>query len=256
VRQMELITSALIRAPHGFPTREGGVSVGAFASLNAAVSVGDERAHVEENLRRLAQAAQVDLSRLLTVSQVHGDRVLQARPGGAPGVVSPPLGEADALWTQEPGVAVGIRTADCLPILLEDPVGRRVAAAHAGWRGVLSEIAARTLEALEAAGSRAGDLRVAIGPCIQRCCFEVDGELPERFERAFGAEVVVRVPGKEKRHLDLPLAVRRTLVRAGVPEVQVEAIAACTSCDRRFFSHRRDRGVTGRHLSFITCSST
>lgn len=227
--------------------------MGAFASLNAALTVGDERAHVEENLRRLAAAAQVDVSRLATVSQVHGDRVLQARGGGASGALSPPLGEADALWTQEPGVAVGIRTADCLPMLLEDPVGRRVAAAHAGWRGVIAEIAARTVEALQAAGSRAGDLRVAIGPCIQRCCFEVDGELPERFERAFGAEVVVRVPGKAKRHLDLPLAVRRTLVRAGVPEAQVAVVAACTCCERRFFSHRRERGVTGRHLSFIRC---
>lgn len=252
MRQMELLTSALIRAPHGFPTREGGVSEGPFASLNAALSVGDERARVEENLRRLAGAAGVDVSRLLTVSQVHGEVVLEARAAGAPGAVAPPLGEADALWTQEPGVAVGVRTADCLPILFEDPVGHRVAAAHAGWRGVLAEIAARTVAALAAAGSRPGDLRVAVGPCIQRCCFEVDGDLPERFERAFGAGVVARVAGKEKRHLDLPLAVKRTLLRAGVPEAQLERVSACTACDRRFFSHRRDRGVTGRHLSFIT----
>jgi YfiH family protein len=158
--------------------------------------------------------------------------------------------EADALWTDVPGTAVGVRTADCLPILIEDPKGR-VAAVHAGWRGVISEIVARTIELFVAKGASASELRVAIGPCIQSCCFEVDGDLPERFVDAFGSEVLLA--GRPKPHLDLPLAVRKTLSRAGVPSSHVVTLTQCTMCDERFFSHRRDRGVTGRHLSFITC---
>lgn len=249
---MELIKSPLVRAPHGFPTRAGGVSTGAFATLNSSTSVGDSPAHVEENLRRLAAAARVEPTALLTVSQVHGERVLEGRRADG-AAIGRPLGEADALWTEEEGVAVGVKTADCLPILIEDPVGRRVAAVHAGWRGVVAEIVARTLEAMAARGTKASDVRVAIGPAIQACCFEVDGDLPARFAGRFGDDVVVARPGKEKRHLDLPLAVSKTLARLGVPADHVSRLPHCTMCDTRFYSHRRDRGVTGRHLSFISC---
>lgn len=246
VGSVELITSPLLQARHGFPTRAGGVSSGAFESLNAAASVGDEPARVTENLARLARAAGVDPGQLATMSQVHGDRVVRAVAGG-------PQGEADGLWTNTPGVALGVRTADCLPILVEDVRGGRVAAVHAGWRGVIAEIVLRAVEALEADGAKREDLRFALGPAIQRCCFEVDGDLPERFATAFGDEVVVAVAGKPRRHLDLPLAVTRGLLRAGVAAGQVSALPQCTACDPRFFSHRRDQGKTGRHLSFIVC---
>lgn len=248
---MELITCPLISVPHGFPTRAGGVSTGAFASLSCSTAVGDSAANVEENLRRLAAAAQVEPRALLTVSQVHGAAVVEGRAASA--AINAPIAEADALWTGEEGVAVGVKTADCLPILLEDRVGRRVAAVHAGWRGVIAEIVARALEAMMAHGTRPADVRVAIGPAIQRCCFEVDGDLPARFASAFGDDVVVRVEGKDKPRLDLPLAVSRTLARLGVPDGHVARLPQCTMCDTRFFSHRRDRGVTGRHLSFISC---
>jgi YfiH family protein len=128
-----------------------------------------------------------------------------------------------------------------------------VAAVHAGWRGVINGLTAKTLAFWVEQGTRLEDVSAAIGPCIQRCCFEVDGELPARFTQAFGAEVVVSVEGKEKKHLDLPRAVALTLVRAGVPPANFEVLPQCTRCDARFFSHRRDQGVTGRQLSFITC---
>lgn len=252
VGSVELITSPLLSAVHGFPTRAGGVSQGPYSSLNCAASVGDEPSAVAENLTRLARAAGVEPGALVTVSQVHGDRVLRAGPGGG-AAPRPPIGEADAVWTDAPGTAVGVRTADCLPVLLEDPVGRRVAAVHAGWRGVIADIVTRTLEGLVAQGTRVGDVRAVVGPCIQRCCFEVDGDLPERFASAFGSEVVVPFAGKARRHLDLPKAVAIALARAGLPGDHVAALPHCTMCDARFFSHRRDRGHTGRHLSFITC---
>ncbi len=214
-----------------------------YDSLNSSLVVGDVESAVTQNLSLLAKAAGVEPARLRSVKQVHGARVVEAKDSTFDT-------EADAIWTDVPGTAVGVRTADCLPVLIEDPKGR-VAAVHAGWRGVISEIVARTIEIFVASGGKASELRVAIGPCIQRCCFEVDGDLPARFVSAFGEDVLVR--GKEKPHLDLPLAVQKTLAKAGVPSSHVVTLTQCTMCDPRFFSHRRDRGVTGRHLSFITC---
>lgn len=247
-----LITSPLIRAPHGFPTREGGASVGPWASLNTSFAVGDSPEAVEVNLRRLAQALGVAPGALATITQVHGLTLVEAHAAD-PAVVRGPLAEADAVWTQTPGVAVGVRTADCLPVLIEDPVGGRVAAVHAGWRGVLGELPRRTVERLVAAGSHVVDLRVALGPAIGPCCFEVDGDLPARFEAAFGREVVVPVAGKPRLHLNLGLAVRRSLERAGVPAGQIDQVPGCTAHEPRFFSHRRDQGQTGRHLSVVVC---
>jgi YfiH family protein len=221
------------------------VSAAPFDSLNSSLAVGDDPAAVAINLARLEAAAGVEAGGLRFVKQVHGARVVSAGEATADT-------EADAIWTDVAGTAVGVRTADCLPILIEDPQGR-VAAVHAGWRGVLSEIVARTIEQLVERGARVGDLRVAIGPCIQRCCFEVDGDLPSRFEAAFGKDVIVSEPSSPKPHLDLPLAVRKTLDRLGVPGGHVVALPHCTQCDARFFSHRREHGITGRHLSFITC---
>lgn len=243
---VELLTASSLTVPHGFPTRTGGISAAPFDSLNTSRVVGDVDDAVTENLRRLAEAARVSPEKLFSVSQVHGAAVVEA-----PGVTSKT--EADAVWTQTPGTAVGVRTADCVPILLQDVRSGRVAAVHAGWRGVVAEIVARTLELWVARGTNLGDVRAAIGPAIQRCCFEVDGDLPARFAAGFGDEVVVPVQGKVKRHLDLPRAVGLTLARAGVAASHVVTLPHCTVCDARFFSHRRDRGVTGRHLSFITC---
>lgn len=242
---MELVRSPLLEAPHGFPTRAGGVSIGPYTSLNSSLIVGDAPEAVAENLRRLAQAARVAPGAILTVSQVHGDTVVKARVGTSP--------DADAVWTDEPGQAVGVRTADCVPILVEDRVGRRVAAVHAGWRGVLNGVLARTLAVLEAQGTRLDDVRLAIGPSARACCFEIAGTLPDQFAEAFGPAVVVRLLGQPKVHLDLPLALGAALRKLGVPDGHVSVVPGCTMCDSRFFSHRRDRGLTGRHLSFITC---
>lgn len=245
---MELITSKLIPVPHGFPTREGGVSAGAWRSLNAGLNTGDDRAHVEQNLKLLAAAATVSDTSLFTVSQVHGDVVIEVLGSEGGHGVPPPIAEADGLWTQRPDTAVGIKTADCLPVLLCDPRGKRVAAVHAGWRGTIARIVERALEQLIAAGSRPQDIVAAVGPAIQSCCYEVGADLGDRFEREFGPSVVVPAV---KPHLKLKQAVKLSLLKVGVPEAQIELLSECTSCDPRFYSHRRDQGVTGRHLSFI-----
>jgi len=243
------LTSKLLPVPHGFSVREGGVSEGAFRSLNLAFAGGDDAERVRENHRRLAEAGGFGLPELHTVSQVHGDVVLKVDAAPASEALRP-RGEADALVTSRPGAALGVRTADCVPILIADERGQRVAAVHSGWRGTDLRISARAVEALVRDGARAGGLVAAIGPAIQRCCYEVSDELALRFRKAFGPGVAVLKGGRW--HLDLGYAVRHTLAEAGIPLEQIEVLPQCTACDaQRFFSHRRDKGVTGRHLSFI-----
>lgn len=244
------ITSSLLPVPHGFATRAGGVSEGRFASLNLGFLVGDVRERVEENYQRLATAAKAELGALSLVKQVHGDRVVQATAGEGAGPLRPQQGEADALWTEQAEQWVGVSTADCVPILLVDPEGKRVAAVHSGWRGTDADISARAVEALVARGARAEKLLVAVGPAIQQCCYVVSGDMARRFATRFGSEVVV-ARGDEFR-LDLPRAVVLTLRRVGVKVSHMDVLQECTSCDsQRFFSHRRDAGRTGRHINFV-----
>ncbi len=246
----EFLTSSLLPVPHGFTTRAGGVSEGPYASLNLGFSVGDERTHVEENHRRLARAAGAALGALSRVSQVHGDRVQEARGGEGDAALRPTEGEADGLWTQTPGHWVAVGTADCVPVLLVDPDGQRVAAVHSGWRGTDADISARAVEQLVARGGRPERLLAAVGPAIQACCYEVSDALGQRFRERFGPEVVVARGAKA--HLDLTRAVRLSLERAGLKAAHVDVLQACTACDpTRFFSHRRDAGRTGRHLNYV-----
>jgi YfiH family protein len=248
-----LLTAPLLPVPHGFTTRAGGVSLGPYASLNLGFSVGDEAGAVEDNFARLARAAGVPLGRWRRVSQVHGDAVVRAEAGEGRALEAP-CATADALWTDAPGVAVGVLTADCVPLLLVDPEGGRVAAVHSGWRGTAARIAARAVEALVAQGARPERLLAATGPCIQRCCYQVSGELVARFDADFGPGVAEPGGGGGGR-LDLVEAVRRTLLGAGLKAAHVQALEACTACEpQRFFSHRRDGGRTGRHLSFAVCA--
>lgn len=246
-----LLTSKLLPVPHGFSLREGGTSEGAFASLNLGFGVGDDAARVTENHRRLAAAANLGPGALHTVRQVHGAAVVEvpARQEG-PGALPQPFAEADALHTARAGEAVGVKTADCVPILLVDPDTRRVAAIHSGWRGTDADISARAVEALVARGARADRLLAAVGPAIQICCYEVSPELGQRFRSRFGADIAVEEEGKV--HLDLPGAVKQTLLGAGMREAHIEVLLECTACKpERYFSHRRDRGLTGRHLNFV-----
>lgn len=224
---------------HGFSTRRGGVSQAPFAGLNVGGSVGDDPAAVEENLRLLCQAAGLDRSRLRGAVQVHGDEVL---PTGHDPL--PPGTEADALLATEPGVAVSVKTADCVPVLVAARDTGEVAAVHAGWRGTDLEIVKKAVAALRERGAK--DLLAAIGPSIGPCCYEVSPELADRFRKRFGPDVATG------RHLDLPLANRRLLLEAGLADTAIDTVAPCTACNvGDFFSHRKEAGKTGRQLSFI-----
>lgn len=188
------------------------------------------RAAGEELIGTLSRAA---------ARQVHGDRVLWVH-----GERDPTREEADALATAEKR-PVAVRTADCVPILLADRRGGRVAAVHAGWRGSRARIVERAVEALEAAGARREDLLAAIGPCIGRCCYEVSEELVEAFAADFGPAV------RKGRHLDLGLVNAISLLAAGLGPTQIHTLEICTFCDERFHSFRREGEAAGRQFSYI-----
>lgn len=247
---LELLTSRTLPILHGFPTREGGVSEGPYRSLNLGFSVGDDRSAVERNLELLARAGGFPIGKLHVVSQVHGDRVVAAPEPSSP-TLRPAFTEADGIVTAREGDVLGIRVADCIPLLIADPKRRQVAAVHSGWKGTDAEIAARAVEALIATGSAPKDLFAALGPHIKSCCYEVSPELAARFRDRFGPAVVREA---KTPHLDLAAAVTQSLTGKGVPKDHVDVLPHCTHCDPRFFSHRRDKGVTGRHMAFAVCA--
>lgn len=203
-----------------FSTRLGGVSEGAFASLNLGLLTDDRRANVEENRRRLCAAVGADPARLTLNRQVHGAEVHRAVAGrrGIPG---------DGLWTDEPGVPMLKVTADCLPVALARVNGEPgLALLHAGWRGLAEGVLEAGVAAL------GGRIAAVVGPGIGVCCYEVGPD-------------VAGVFGVRGRKLDLRAAAERALRAAGVE--RLEHVDLCTACRADlFFSHRRDAGVTGR----------
>jgi YfiH family protein len=245
---MDLLSSALLAGfPHGFSTRRGGVSGSHFRSLNLGGGVGDEEAAVAANWEALSLATGLAFAR---VRQVHGTGVLVAR--GACG----PEEEADAVISLRPGIAACVSIADCAPILIGDPRSGAVAAVHAGWRGTLAHVAARAVEALvREVGAQPGDLLAAIGPAIGPCCYEVSPELARAFRDDMGAQVVGRADGGPS--VDLWLANEIVLRKAGLARERIECLGRCTACEPEvFFSHRRDRGRTGRQVGFVAPAPT
>jgi YfiH family protein len=246
-----LLRSALLPAGfrHGFTTRLGGISEGAFRSFNFGGAWGDDPAAVRENRRRLYAAAEI--TRLLSVVQVHGAEVHVVEPGQADEASLAGI-KADALCARglPPDTALGVYSADCTPILFADPATGAVAAAHAGWRGTVAGVAAATVRALERAFDvRPEDLHVAFGPSIGPCCFEVGDEVAALFP----PEVVRLGASPRGRPLvDVRAANRAALRASGVRADRIDAEAPCTACrPERFFSFRRDGRPTGQHIAFI-----
>ena len=221
-----------------FTTRRGGVSAPPYHALNLGRSTEDARESVENNRARVLKALGLDPARLATAGQVHGRVVKRVT---APGLHA----ECDALVTREPRLPLAVSGADCLPILF---VARgAVGAAHAGWRGVAAGVPLATLEAVSAlAEVPAHEVDIHFGPCIRSCCYEV------------GPEVAVRFPGETVRHfgsslrLSVPDAARGQLLAGGAAPERLFDTGACTACEPWwYFSHRRDRGRTGRQWGLI-----
>ncbi len=243
--QAPLLTGGIA---HAFSTRVGGVSAAPFATLNLGRAVGDDPPRVEANRRRVLAALGRDPGGHVEASQVHGRTVavVGRRDRGAK------IGGADALLTEDSGLTLAIHTADCVPILLWDARRGVAGAAHAGWRGTAAGLAAVVVETMTRVFRiDPADLRVALGPAIGPCHYEVDAPVVEAFRTWPWAESVLR-PGRPGHWwLDLPAANRFLLLAAGVPVTRIWTSGLCTACDpRRFFSHRRD-GTTGRMGALI-----
>jgi YfiH family protein len=237
---------------HGFTTRAGGVSGPPFESLNLGRKWGDDSANVDENHRRLLAASGTPV--MYAASQVHGARILHVRAGDDPVAVR--REEADGLCSDSPNLSLAIYVADCVPVLLADPVTGAFAALHSGWRGTVAGVVAAGVNALaDKFGSRPTDLRAALGPAIGPCCFEVGPEVVAAFEALVpdAHESGIVRPGPHKPHVDLRLYLRLQLLQMGVRPEHIDACPACTFCDGqdRFYSYRRFGRATGQMVGFV-----
>ncbi len=241
---------ALDGVAHGFLGRTGGVSSGGYASLNVGIGSHDDPGLVAENRRR-ACAAVVPGARLATVYQVHGADAVSilelfddaVRP------------HADALVTDRPGLALGILTADCAPVLFADRTAGVVGAAHAGWKGALAGITDTTLIAMEALGADRSRIVAAVGPCIAKASYEVDAAFRARFTADEGeADRFFADARAGHAQFDLAGYVAHRLARAGVRTIEITA-ADTYADEARLFSYRRathrGEGDTGRQISII-----
>ena len=249
---VEAIRSSLLgNVPHGFTGRTGGVSEGFCAGLNCGFGSGDEPGRIEENRRR-AMAAVAPGAGLVTVHQHHSAEVI---------TVDAPWAEADrpkadALVTRTPGVALGILTADCAPVLFADAGAGVVGAAHAGWKGAFGGVIAATVRAMAVLGARPSDIVAAVGPCIGRRSYEVDRAFFDRFLSADEDNDLFFTDGAaaDKFQFDLEGYVLARVAAAGV--TRIEALGLDTYADdKRFYSYRRatHRGEPdyGRQISLI-----
>jgi polyphenol oxidase len=238
------LESSLGAATAAFSTRFGGVSEGAYRSLNLGILTDDARDRVLANRRELARVLGRDADSIVMGRQVHGAAVQVREQAQVP---DSPLREADAQITRSPALTPLVLVADCVPLVLAS--SRAVAAVHCGWRGVAAGLVERALSAL--ADRAPDDVHAALGPGVGACCYQVGDEVREAFRaRGHGGDVM------PAGRLDLALAVRGELERLGLGDKRIHACGLCTSCNPElFFSHRRDRGLTGRQAGLAWLSS-
>ena len=248
--------SALPGVHHAFFTREGGVSSGLYASLNGGVGSDDRPHDVAENRARMAAALSVKPGYLITAYQIHSPDVVVAdqpwNEGNRP--------RADAIVTRTPGLAIGISTADCGPVLLADSKARIIGAAHAGWRGALTGVLEATIAAMEKLGAKRVRIAAAMGPMIRQPNYEVGADLMERFMASDKDNARFFAPGARPGHaqFDLPGYIAARLERAAIGKV--EDLDLCTYADPALFysyrraTHRAEKDY-GRHINAIALAA-
>ena len=250
-----MIQSSSLASPgirHAFFTREGGVSEGIYASLNGGIGSRDAPEHVRENRARMAAALGVAPDHLVSCYQIHSrDVIVASKPW-----TRETAPHADAIVTKVPGLAIGVSTADCGPILFADAQAGVIGAAHAGWKGALTGVLEATVSAMEKLGATRAGIAAAVGPLIRQPNYEVGPEFVERFRAGDAASVKFFKPAAREHHamFDLPGYIRSRLERAEI--ARVDDLGFCTYADpARFFSYRRTthRGEPdyGRHINAI-----
>lgn len=254
--QAQGLTATNLEAPsglrHAFFIRRGGVSDAPYTGLNCGFGSKDKRDNVAENRRRAAAALGLPAEGLLTVFQTHSPDAVVVETPWAPDD-SP---HADALVTAMPGLALGVLTADCGPVLFADPEARVIGAAHAGWKGALTGVLESTLEAMEGLGAARGRIRAAVGPCIAQASYEVGQDFADRFidDKPDNADFFRIPPGADRPRFDLPGYIARRLQAAGIEDPCLLGRDSYAE-EELFFSYRRatHRGEPdyGRSLSAI-----
>ncbi len=246
---------------HGFSTRFGGVSTGIYESMNLSFTRGDREEAVQENYRRMAEFLSVPPQRFVLTYQTHTDNIRVVTEADAGKGLTRPrdYGDVDGLISNVPELCLGVFWADCVPILLLDPVHRAVGAVHSGWRGTVQCIGAKAVAAMgEAYGTRPEDVLAVIGPSICRDCYEISEDVALRFREAFPKTAGIltdkgrNAAGEQKYLLDLWAANRAILLSAGLRPENLECTDICTCCNPELmFSHRAAGDRRGNNGAFI-----
>jgi len=235
---------------HGIFTRKGGISPQPWASLNLGGTVGDTRENVIENRQRIYQVMGRPVESIFDVWQVHSADVICT---DNPRPLNAPHEKADAILTNKPDVTLFMRFADCVPILLHDPVCKVVGIVHAGWMGTVNKVLAQTIQTMnEKYGSNPGDIIAGIGPSIGPDHYQVGEDVIEKVKIAFSSqaeELLINLNGRT--YFNLWRANGILLQNAGVTSIEFSGL--CTACDTsRWYSHRAEAGITGRFGAFIS----
>lgn len=242
---------------HGFTTRVGGNSQTPYQSLNMGYTVGDNSIMVLENRKLVAKALEFPIENLVAAKQIHQDKiaiVTQKDAGKGALTYVDALDDTDALITAEKNIPLSTYYADCVPIFILDPIAPAIGLAHAGWKGTVLKIGAKTIAKMtEAFGTKAKNCWVAIGPSIGPCCYQVDETVWRNFQNNFlngGSFFQNSIPGHWQ--LNLWEANKFCLIEEGVPKNQIISSNICTACNTNlFFSHRKEKGLTGRMAAFM-----
>lgn len=240
----------------GFTTRHEGVSRAPYNSLNLGMNTFDLPHNVQGNRSLLARTFGTKVERLVMVNQCHGTDILVIDEPNPDYAHFQKL-QCDGIVTNQPGIMIAVGVADCLPLLLLDPVKGVVAALHAGWKGTAGNIAAKGVETLvKIFGSDSANIQAALGPAIRACCYEVDEPVMKAFsESGLDWNICATLSDNSKWKLDLAAANREQLLAAGVADKNIEMTPQCVCCEPDwFFSYRRDEGETGRQAGFIMLS--
>ena len=247
----------LLQCRHGFSIRTGGISEGIFSSLNLGMNRGDSREAVTANWKIFFNAIGIPDVPFVCGKQVHGNYVhISTKKDARFAYGEGELIEADGYVTNEPGLPIAIFTADCVPILMEDTINGCVGAIHSGWRSTAADIEKSAIDKMLSIGAAAENIKIAIGPAINQCCFEVGEEVISAMDMllndsSLSGELYYR-KADGKYMLDLKGVIKKRFLQLGIPESNICLIGKCTMCNPKlYFSHRYTHGERGSMASVI-----
>lgn len=245
---------------HAISTRLGGESKSPYLSLNLGLHTGDDLNVVQQNRKLFCQAVGMDYNKVVTAEQIHGANVVAVgaqHAGKGVNDFATAIKGTDALITNEPDLSLMLFFADCVPVLILDPIRKAIGLCHAGWKGTVAKIAQKTILAMQSEyGTRPEDCLVGIAPSIGPCCYEVDSQVANQFKEQFVNWTDMLQPCQSKWKLNLWLANQQQLSEIGVKDQNIIISKVCTACNKDlFFSYRAEQGITGRIAAAISLKS-